>query len=78
MDVVMVVTWPKGYPDLYYAIRLHQAKILGGTLVAIDPSSGGSSQPGYAVFRAGELVTSGELDIPSRKSIYERLQILHA
>jgi len=41
-------------------------EILGGTLLAIDPSCGSaSSQPGYAIYREGVLTESGILEIES-------------
>lgn len=73
------VTWPQGYADLQHDLRLHAKKIQQGLLIAIDPSSGSKdSQPGFAIFRDGELLTSGEMAIPYRKPIAERLQLLHA
>ena len=46
------------------------------TLLSIDPASGSSSNPGYAVFQEGELVASGEIDIPSSWPLNQRLQKL--
>jgi hypothetical protein len=51
--------------------------ILDGVVVSIDPSIGSSSSmPGWAVYRAGQYVTSGTFDIPVHKSIPDRLRIL--
>ena len=72
----MEINWPRGYAEFYHDVQVHKTKILTGLVIALDPSSGGSSQPGFAIYRAGELITSGELAIP-KKSIYERLQLLH-
>jgi hypothetical protein len=70
------VKWPNGLVPFYKQVRSQQEKILKGTLVSIDPSSGGTSRPGFAVLRAGELITSGEIPIP-KIDIYQRLQILY-
>lgn len=72
-----VVRWPRNYQDFYRSVRKHHKLILSGTVVAIDPSSGGSSAPGFAIFKQGQLSMSGELDIPSSKPIQERLRILY-
>jgi len=77
VDVTDEVKWPAGYAEFYHSIRLHRERILTGTVIAIDPSSGGTSQPGFAIYKAGEIVTSGDLDLPSKRPIYERLQLLH-
>lgn len=37
-------------------------------VLAIDPASGGSSNPGWALFDEGEYVASGEFDIKSKKN----------
>ena len=40
-------------------------KILEGTVLAVDPSVGSrTSQPGYAVFKNGELIEFGTITIP--------------
>lgn len=38
-----------------------------GRLLAIDPASGASSMPGFAVFERGQLVAAGVLEIPRRE-----------
>jgi len=51
--------------------------ILDGVIISIDPSIGSSSSmPGWAVYRAGQYVTSGTFDIPVHKSIPDRLRML--
>ena len=46
-------------------------------MVAIDPSVGsGSSMPGFSVYRAGELVDSGILEIKYYKPLPDRLREL--
>lgn len=72
------VRWPNGYAPFYRKVALHADRILSGTLLAIDPASGGTSVPGFAIFYAGELQTSGTVEFPKRKAdIYQRLQYLH-
>lgn len=46
--------------------------------VAIDPASGASSMPGFAVYENGSLVSSGTLSINSDFPIQYRLQQLAA
>lgn len=70
------IKWPK-VPGFYQSLQPLRDKILNGTVISIDPSSGGSSQPGFAVAQGSELLTSGELDLPRKKNVYERLQLLH-
>lgn len=41
------------------AARRHGAAILSGTVLAIDPASGGTSDPGWALYHRGELIGSG-------------------
>jgi len=72
----LVVKWPARTFAFYAQVRANSDAILNKTILAIDPSSGGSSQPGYAIFKAGELVDSGELCIPAKKAIHERLHIM--
>ena len=71
-----VITWPKVSAEFDTFVRKHSDQILFGTLVSVDPSSGGSSQPGYAVFEVGELRTRGELKLDRKLGVYERLQLL--
>lgn len=63
----------------YGQIRENVKAILEGVIVSIDPSIGSSSsQPGYAVYRAGELVESGTFAIPHRGvHVADRLRTLH-
>ncbi len=71
------VRWPQGLAPFYAKVRANRHKILTGTVLAIDPSSGGSSLPGFAVFRAGELLTSGEIEFPKKQDVYTRIQRLY-
>lgn len=44
-------------------------------MLVVDPSSGSSSSmPGYALFKGGQLVDSGVLQIDSSKEVPRRLQ----
>lgn len=48
--------------------------LLGGVVIAVDPSIGStSSMPGYAVYRAGQLVESGILSVHPGNSVPHRL-----
>lgn len=40
-----------------------QQAINEGTMLAIDPASGGSSQAGWALFKGGVLVNAGVIDV---------------
>lgn len=49
--------------------------LLEGSVLVIDPSSGSaSSQPGYAIFQAGQLMDSGIIKIDHSKEVPRRLQ----
>ncbi len=72
------VRWPQGFVPVYIKIRNLAPQILNGTLIAIDPSSAGTSLPGFAIFEAGELVTSGEIAMSrKRMPVYERLPVIY-
>lgn len=61
----------------YMAIRKHRDLLLKGTVIAIDPSCGSSSSmPGYAVYRAGDLVTSGTIQLDPTGELWARLRTL--
>ena len=52
---------------------------IGGTVIAIDPSSGSAdSQPGYAVFKNGLLLRCGTLNIGKGIKLHLRLASLRA
>lgn len=52
-------------------------ELIEGLVVCIDPSIGSSSSsPGYAVYREGQIVTSGIFPIDSSKSTPDRLRSL--
>jgi hypothetical protein len=73
----MEINWPNGFKDFYARIKLNKNAIAGGLVVAVDPSSGGSSLPGYAIFRAGILERSGAVPITKGLPIEQRLRILY-
>lgn len=73
-----VIEWPKGLQPTYAAIKKHKDIILGGTVLAIDPSSGSAnSMPGFSIWTGAELVLSGTIKIDSKKVIYHRLTDLY-
>jgi hypothetical protein len=45
-------------------------------MLAIDPASGGSSLPGWALYESGRFVSGGVIDLRSRDPINVRLQVL--
>jgi hypothetical protein len=51
-------------------------KILEGTVLALDPASGGTSQPGWALSKASEVVSSGVFKT-NKGVIQERLRSLN-
>jgi hypothetical protein len=64
--------------EIYRSVRSNLKYIIEGSILCLDPSMGSmSSQPGYAVYRAGKLVESGKLNIDPRGEKWERLHELH-
>ncbi len=58
----------------YEAIAQCYREILEGTMLAIDPSTGSkSSRPGFALYKAGELVESGEIAVDLKANRSKRL-----
>ncbi len=57
-------------------IKKHYQAILEGTLLAIDPASGGSSLPGFCYFKQGQFIESGVIRLPQSALIETRLQQL--
>jgi hypothetical protein len=54
------VQWPQGWAVTYYAkVRKHAAKVLEGRMLCVDPATGATSDPGWALFEAGVKVASG-------------------
>lgn len=61
------------YDDILQALKPLQS----GVVVSIDPSVGSaSSQPAFAVYREGQLVDSGVIEIHWTKPLWERLNLL--
>lgn len=55
-------------------LRKHSELLKTGTVLAIDPSSGGGiSRPGWAYFMAGQLVKSGTIPVQEGLSLQRRL-----
>lgn len=50
-------------------------KILEGTVLSLDPASGGTSQPGWALSKKGEIIASGTFKT-AKGAIQERLRSL--
>lgn len=48
-------------------------KLLEGLVLTIDPASGGSSQPGYAITDRGVLLEYGVLKLPKGSLVHYRL-----
>lgn len=69
------IRWPKGsQPSKFYStVRRFSPLLLKGSLLSIDPATGASSLPGYALFKAGKLVDSGVIDVDSTLSVQARL-----
>lgn len=55
----------------------HVDLVLEGRLLAVDPSSGGSSDPGYAYYVGGELQDSGTVEVDGRKKVERRLRQIY-
>lgn len=56
------------------AILKHADVILTGHILCVDPSSGShSSLPGYAIYKQGELVESGVVQVDLGERIHSRL-----
>jgi len=61
----------------YQNIEDNLQGILEGMVISIDPSIGSSSSmPGWAIYRAGQYVSSGIFEIPVHKSLPDRLRTL--
>lgn len=58
------------------SVKKYRSLILEGSLLSVDPASGGSSYPGYAIFDAGVLMEYGTIDLPKGQDIHLRLQEL--
>ena len=62
---------------IYKEVRKHRNLLATGIVLAIDPSCGSSySDPGYAVYSAGELQKSGIISLNKSRDLPYRLQQL--
>lgn len=63
----MSIKWPNGKQHKAFRKKVAQeaGKVMTGRLLAVDPASGKTSMPGYAVYDKGILVESGIIDVPS-------------
>lgn len=70
--------WPKGkaIAGLRKVVSKCANQILTGRVLAIDPASGGSSLPGWAIYEGGQFVAGGVIELRSRDPIDKRLQVL--
>jgi len=57
-------------------IKKYTENLLTGTVLAIDPASGGSSMPGYAVYKGGQLVQSGTIAVKPHLMLNVRLRLI--
>jgi hypothetical protein len=63
--------------NAYEMISNNLKGLTDGLIVAIDPSVGsGSSMPGFSIYRAGELIDSGILEIKYHRPLPDRLREL--
>jgi hypothetical protein len=61
--------------NIYDQIKGHKKEILEGTMLAIDPSSASSrSDPAWALFHKGKLISSGIIPVDKKQLIYEKLR----
>lgn len=70
--------WPKGkHPDKFRkAVSKSKDLILTGRVVSIDPASGSSSMPGWALFESGQLIESGTIKLDSSEPVQTRLNTM--
>ena len=72
----MTIKWPKGKDTA--KLRKACAEIDPNcNIVVIDPSSGGTSLPGYCYSRDAKMLDSGTIPLPKRTSIEVRLRALY-
>jgi hypothetical protein len=72
------VIWPKGKKTAAFRrkVERHTHELLTGSLLAVDPASGSTSMPGYALFTQGRLVECGVITIEYSDKAQERLASL--
>lgn len=63
--------------EVYKSTQENLHGLLEGVVLSVDPSIGStSSMPGWAVYRKGEFVASGTIQIPPQLKVWERLRRL--
>lgn len=73
-----IVKLPGKDSKIYQEIKQNLKPLLHGTTLVIDCSIGSmASQPGWAVYKKGQLSSSGTLSIDPRGTKWERLRELH-
>jgi hypothetical protein len=71
------VTVKKKPTKLSQSVKKCAKELTTGTVLAIDPSIGSqSSSMGYAVYKAGQLIDAGKLDIRSSLSKHKKLRMI--
>ena len=68
---------PVAFGDYVRQCAKAATALSGGRVLAIDPASGGTSRPGWAVFEAGVYIGSGTLAVEGA-TIQERLDSLRS
>ena len=71
----MTIKWPNGKESAKFKSDVGDLAdyILNGRLICIDPAS---RTAGKAYFEAGKLISAGEIIMPSRGTIQQRLRVL--
>lgn len=72
------IKWPSGKHPAKFRKKASKSldKLLTGRVVAIDPASGSTSMPGWALFEAGELVAMGTIKVNPKLPIQGRLNMM--
>lgn len=72
------IKWPNGKHPTKFKKKANKLndKLLNGRVIAIDPASGSTSMPGWALFEAGELIAMGTIKINSKLPIQGRLNTM--
>lgn len=69
------IRWPQGktHRKLVSQVKANAAILREGNVLAIDPSSGKTSPPGYSYWEAGSLLEYGDVKVNSAKPVQQRL-----
>lgn len=72
------IRWPNGKHPRKFKAKVGKSadKLTHGRVLAVDPASGSSSMPGWAMFEAGEMVASGTVKLKKSAPIQQRLNDL--